>query len=755
MRLFLLMVLLFSFQDALSQDKTTSISISFENTSLKDAISKIENTSGYHFFYVEAWLENKVVSGDYSNTSLSVVLQDIFKNTVINFHIISDNKIVLTQNSIIYDTLPEDFYGQTNEVLSESEEDIEIGPVFYSQQKTSEKIETIRIGKENTTDKNKRFTLSGRATNAETGEAISGLAIVVKGKNTGTLTDDNGFYSIEIPAGSNIIETSALGIQKLIKRIVIYNNGELDLDLNESLEVLDEVVVRADAAKNVERAITGVLQIEVENIKTIPLVLGERDILKVATTLPGVTTAGEGSSGYNVRGGKTDQNLILLDNAVIYNPSHFFGIFSALNPFTTGVVNIYKGSIPAEFGGRLSSVFDINTKDGSVENFSGEASIGPVTSNLTLEIPIVKNKSSVLVGGRATYSKWILRSLKEESLNKSNASFYDMIFKYNHKINKNNDFRATGYYSKDNFNITSDSTYSYSNRLFSLKWDHKFNEKSKVSLLLLNSQYQFNIQFDNNSQNDFDLGYKIDETEVKLKLKYLYRKAHVFDYGFSTKLYSVNPGNIKPIGSESIVGAIDIPQERGLESAVFISDNFKVSEKLVLNFGLRYSFYAALGEASQRIYETQVPKAEETLVNIETFDKNEVIKTYGGPEARVSARYFLKPDLSIKASYGNTFQYIHTLSNNTTVSPTDTWKLSDLNIEPQRANQFSLGVYKNFDSNVYELSLESYFKKSNNIIDYKVGSNLLLNETIETEIFQGEGKAYGIELLLKKERRKT
>ncbi|EAR01531.1 carboxypeptidase-like regulatory domain-containing protein [Maribacter sp. HTCC2170] len=745
MKNYIYIILLIGFQVAKAQDAPVKISINFENITLNDALNNLEELTGFQFYYVDTWIENQTVTKNYENVIIEDLLKDLFKDAVINFYITSENKIVLTRNVLIYDDLLKNFRANEEEGSFVTEVEPRPAPIFVMERKGTQNIETSRVGKEDPNNKTRKFLLSGYAQNTRTNEKIINLAIVVKGSDIGTMTDANGFYSLELPAGYNQLELSTLGIEKLVRNVIIFNDGNLNFELNESLEVLDEVIVEADAAKNVDRAITGVAQIEVKKIKTIPLVLGERDILKVATTLPGITTAGEGASGFNVRGGKTDQNLILLDNALIYNPAHFFGIFSALNPFTTGSVNIYKGSIPAEYGGRLSSVFDINTKDGNKEKFGGEASLGPVTSNLTLEIPLIKDKASLLVGARATYSKWILRSLKDASLKKSNASFYDGIVKYHHNINKKNDVRLTGYYSKDAFNITSDSLYGYSNGLISLRWDRRFNKKHSSSLLLSNSNYKFNIAFDDNSPNDFDLGYDIDETEVKLKFRYNHSAAHNFGYGLSSKLYKVNPGNYK-----SIIEDITIPKEKGLESAIFISDEFKISEKFLMNLGFRYSMFTALGEGMQRVYEEDVPKSENTLVEVRDYDKNEAIKTYGGPEFRLSTRYFLAPDLSVKASYGNTFQYIHTLSNNTTVSPTDTWKLSDLNIKPQKANQFSLGIYKNYDGNLFELSAETYYKKSTDIIDYKVGSELLLNEAIETEVFQGEGKSYGIEFLLKK-----
>ncbi|WP_190808885.1 carboxypeptidase-like regulatory domain-containing protein [Flagellimonas sp. S3867] len=752
-KVFALAMLLASMQYVVAQE-IPRVSVSFTNVDVSEALYEIESKTDYKFFYLESWLEGIKVSGSFQDMQVSLILDDLFKNTILNFYISDDNKIFLLQNNQIYDSLPDDFFGK-EEQLTEDEpgyEDLQdYGPLFVNTDDgTNRGLQVVKIGKENRNNRRRTFTLNGKVVNTGNGKPIADLAIIVQGKDIGTSTNANGNYSLELPVGENIIQTRGLGIQDSRTKVILYNDGTYNFQLNESFEVLDEVVVQGNLDRNVETALTGVTLIEVEKIKNIPLVLGERDILKAAITLPGITTAGEGAAGYNVRGGRTDQNLILLDNGVIYNPAHFFGIFSAINPFSTGSAEIYKGHVPAEFGGRLSSVFDITTKDGNTEKFSGEASIGPVTSNIVLETPIVKDKSALLVGGRATYSDWILKALDDEQLNNSTASFFDVVAKYNHTIDDNNEIKATGYFSRDEFSITSDSIFDYSNRLVSLKWDHKFSEKTTGSLILSNSEYKFGIEFDGESNDDFDLGYKNSETEFKIKMKYLHSDKHKFDYGISSKLYIVNPGDIVPLGGNSDVSSLTIPEERGLESAVFISDSYEVNDKLLIDIGLRYSFYAALGASQQRIYQDNAPKNNGTLVETQDFDKNEVIETYGGPELRFSARYFLAPDFSVKASLNNAYQYIHTLSNNTTVSPTDTWKLSDINIEPQEAYQASLGFYKNFEGNKYELSLEGYYKQQKNLLDYKVGAQLLLNEAIETEVLQGDGKAYGIEFLLKK-----
>ncbi|MEO1010162.1 MAG: carboxypeptidase-like regulatory domain-containing protein [Bacteroidota bacterium] len=735
-----------------AQGDSKNMDLTFTDATRLEVLEKIEKSSGYRFYLVSQWLGQDRISGSYRNTSLAIILEDIFKDTVINYFILDNRTIILTRNTVVRDQLHPSFYEDT---LTEREGPTEVNrPLshvhFEEKQSEQGNIETVRIGKERKSIRSKTFTLSGYAREKATGKPIQNLAIIVKGGTLGVSTDNNGFYTIKLPVGVNLLQTQGIALETQEKRVIMYNNGQLDFSLGESVEQLDEVVVEVNRKRNVEKVVTGVVEIDIAEIKNIPLVLGERDILKTAITLPGISNAGEGAAGYNVRGGGTDQNLILLDNAVLYNPSHFFGIFSALNPFTTGGVTIYKGSIPAEYGGRLSSVFDITTKDANTQKFAGEASIGPVTSNLTLEMPIVKGKSGILLGGRSTYSNWILNSLDDESLQNSKASFFDIIAKYNDRIDEKNSISATAYYSRDAFSITSDSVFNYSNRLVSLKWGHRLNEKNSANVSLSNSEYGFGIDFEGDSNGNFDLGYRINETELKLNMLKLFGKSHRISYGLSSKLYLVDPGDIEPVGDQSIIEPLSLQREKGLESALFVSDNISVNKKLSFDIGLRYSLYFAMGESSQRIYEAGLPKSEGTLLEVQEFGNNEIIKTYGGPEGRLSGRYFLTPSFSVKASYNNTLQYIHTLSSNTTVSPLDTWKLSDINIEPQRANQVSLGLFKNLNDDAYELSLESYYKRSKNILDYKVGAQLLLNESIETEVLQGEGKAYGVELLLKK-----
>lgn len=725
------------------------ITITFDNIPLKEALLRLEEKVPYSFYFEETWFKDHHVTKGYDNEKLRAILNGLFEKTNLNYFI-KDDRVILLNNSVVNPKLPFDFFEEEN-----SDEEVQNGstPIFqeeYFPRRTRQQRSVVTVGKQDPNIRDRAFVLSGRITNIITGEPLQNLSISTTDRALYALTDVNGFYNIKLPSGLNKLETNLLGYKKTFQDVIVYGKGTLNLEVFEDVEFLDEVVVESKRDANVRDAVVGASVIDVEGIKTIPLVLGERDILKVATTLPGIKTAGEGSSGFNVRGGRVDQNLVLLDDAVIYNPAHFLGLFSAINPFTTQSLEIYKASIPAEFGGRLSSVFDIETKNGNTEKISGEGSIGPITANLALEIPLIKEKASVIAGFRATYADYILKNLDEESLNNSQASFYDAIVKYSHDVNENNSVQSTIYYSKDKFSITSDSVFGYSNNLVSLKWSHKFSEKSRASLIFGNSRYQYDILYKAEANNDFDFGYVLNESLFKLNLYNALSDEHKLSYGLSSKLYVTDPGTIKPIGPDSDVQQKTVDREKGLESALYISDLFEVNDKLLLDIGLRYSLYAGLGEASQNVYTEGVPRNESSIAEVRSYGNNEVIKTHGGFEYRVSGRYLLGRDLSLKAGFNRTIQYLHLLTTNTTMSPTDIWKLSDLNIKPQRADQYSVGIFKNIIENDLEFSIEGYYKRMDDLLDYKTGAQLILNDELETELLQGQGKAYGVEVLVKK-----
>ena len=518
---------------------------------------------------------------------------------------------------------------------------------------------------------------------------------------------------------------------------------------------LQEVVIESERDANVMDVKVGVNKINIDETKTIPLALGERDIMKVATTMAGVQTVGEGASGYNVRGGKADQNLFLLNGAPVYNANHFFGFFSAFNADAIQDMEVYKGSIPAEFGGRLSSVFDIEEKSANKEKFTGSGGISPVTSRLTLEVPILKDQTSLLVGGRTTYSNWVLKQIDNANFSENEVSFYDIIAQFDHTIDEDNSLIASGYYSKDQFRLASDtlfsfSNFSYSNLNGSLRWKHRFNNNLEGVLSGVYSRYGYQILYDESPPNSFSQDFGINEVTLSADMNFYPTNNQKINFGASSKRYEVSPGDMNPLGVESNVASTAIDIERGLESALYVSDQIELTSNLTVYGGLRYSMFNSLGPQDVYTYAEGLPKNGASRTDTISYNSGEVIKTYHGPEVRVFGRYAFADNSSIKLSYNRTRQYIHTLSNTTSLSPTDTWRLSSDHLKPQIADQISVGYYMNFLNNQLEASVETYYKKMQNLVDFKVGASFLLNPTVETEILQGDGKSYGIEFSLKK-----
>ncbi|MCU4189740.1 TonB-dependent receptor [Flavobacterium sp. HXWNR29] len=750
MKLKFILLLLFCSCSIFSQEE--KIKIEFNDLTIQQCIQEIESKTNYFFYFKNEWISsNNKIKIAIESATIDEVLTSIFKETDINF-LISGKKVILSKNNVIHNKVSSSFLNKENEINKNNEE---VTPeLFFAKNNVAENSEENKslkiIGKESKEKKGTLYEINGLVSNKISGEPIANAVIRIPQKNIVITTDNNGFYKVKLPYGKYSVEIVSMGYKKTRHNIMVFNNGIVDFTINESITELNEIIVEAKSDKNIKNTTTGVTSFNMEEVKNVPMVLGERDILKVATTLPGIKTTGEGSSGVNVRGGKEDQNLFLLDNATIYNPTHFFGFFSSINPYVINNAEIYKASIPVEFGGRIASVFDIQTKKGNTEKITGEGGIGPVTSNITLSIPIVKNKSSLLVGGRATYSDWVLKLVDNEKIKNSGASFYDLFLKYNHKITQKTDIEAIAYYSDDKFNLSIDSTYNYSNRVLGFKIKHYFNENSNADLGITNSEYKFNIGYNGNNLNSFDFDYKVNETKLFFKGSYNLKKKHKISYGINSTLYNINPGTFQPNDENSILAYKSVNKEKGLENAVFLSNNFTLNDKLSLTAGLRFSNFLALGEGTQRQYNDNAPINDENVNNVIEYKNNETIKTYNGLEYRLALRYLLNETLSLKMSYDTNYQYLHKLSTNTTQSPTDTWKLSDLNIKPTFGQQATIGLYKNFKGTPYEVSLETYYKKSSNFLDYKTGAELILNDYIETEVIQGEGKAYGIEFLLKK-----
>ncbi|WP_242693062.1 TonB-dependent receptor [Sabulibacter ruber] len=607
------------------------------------------------------------------------------------------------------------------------------------------------IGSRLASSRNSRATISGYVLNTVTGEPVIGASIITQTPGVGVNTDAQGYFSLVLPKGTHVLTLRSIGMKEAERRIILHADGKLDIHLYPQNTALKEVVVQAEAASNVKRLQMGIEKLDIQTIKTVPTVFGEADVLKVILTLPGVKSVGEATTGFNVRGGATDQNLILFNDATLYNPTHFFGFFSAFNPEVVKEVELYKSSIPARFGGRLSSVLDITTREGNKTKFTGSAGLGLITSRVNLEGPIFKDKTSFLFGARTTYSNWLLDILPGSSGFKgSKASFYDVNLNLHHKVNEKNSLALTGYLSKDESNLNTDTLFSYSNQNLSLKWQHQFNDRFFGDFTVGHDHYQYENYSEVAPVSAYKLGFGINQSNLKANFNYTLNQKHAFSFGGSSIYYTLQSGTYQPLGTESLIAGAKIPKEQAVESALYLEDNFTVTPRLSFSVGIRYSIFNYLGPQEVDTYAPNAPVTELTRTGTQRYGSGDVINTYHGPEFRLSGRFAFTENFSVKASYNTLRQYIHMLSSTTAIAPTDIWKLSDPNIKPQFGEQASIGLYQNLFSNVLELSLETYYRKISNYLDYKSGAVLVMNPHIETDVLTTQGNAYGAELMIRK-----
>lgn len=729
---------------------------SFEQTPVADVIIDIEQKTGLRFFYEVSWLDSIMVTAQFERTPIPEVITSILTGTTLGHYIMGD-RVILTDNVIIVEK-PALLNAFTQSTVSGRE--IEKGLVFSReyQNQTDDQSDlenfVFEVGSRNEMKANGNATIAGYVREADTHDPVAGALVYIESPFTATTTDESGFYSLTLPTGKHKVFIQFVGMKTTQRNLVLFSSGKLNVDMNVDIIALQEVTVESDRDINVKNVQMGVSKINIEEVKTVPIVLGENDIMKIATTKAGVQSVGEGAAGFNVRGGKADQNLILINDAPVYNASHFFGFFSVFNSDAVQSMDLFKSGIPARYGGRLSAVFDIQAREANKEQFSGKGGISPITSRLTLDIPLVKNKTSLLIGGRTTYSNWVLSNVKNAAFSENRVSFFDIIAQLDHELDENNDLRVSTYISRDKFRLSSDTLFSFSNFSFvnangSIRWTRRFSENFEGVFSGIYSRYNYNLLYDESAPNAFTQDFDINEATAKADFTYYRGEIHKINFGVASKRYGINPGAKQPMEGSMVLGE-KVADEVGLESALYLSEQYDLNDKVSLYGGLRYVVFNLLGPQDVFRYETGLPKNGDNQTDSIHYSAGQVIKTYHGPEWRFSARYAFDNVSSVKLSMSRTRQYVHTLSNSASLSPTDTWRLSSPHLLPQTADQVALGYYRNLFRNRVEVSIEGYYKTLQNLVDFKTGSTFLLNQKIEREVLQGPGKSYGVEFSLNK-----
>lgn len=598
-----------------------------------------------------------------------------------------------------------------------------------------------------------QFTLQGVVTDFDTEKPIIAANIFIQGINKGAITDEQGQFSISLSAGQYQLTFSAVGYRTQMKTIQLAQNSRLDIELVEDIKQIDEVTVTGKKLdQNVKELQMSTIRLDMINIKKIPVVFGESDIIKVLTLQPGVSTIGEGSGGFNVRGGRVDQNLVLLDGAPLFNTSHLLGFFTSVNPDAIQDVILYKGGIPAQYGGRLSSLLAMNMRPGNEEKLKFSSGIGPISSRLLVEGPILKNKLTFIVSGRAAYPNWLIKAFPGKNKG-SKAFFYDVNAKIQYKLNSKNTVSLMAYRSYDNFKFPEDTLYSWQSNLASLQWTSLLTNNLAFSLSAIHSDYRFGTEGLKDGYG-FLLRSFVKHQEVKAGILFTPGENHKLELGGSSIWYTLQPGDLTPTNEFSNVNALLLQKEFANERAAYVSEEWNILPALTLQAGLRYSWFANKGPRQVFQYADGVPRSRETIIDTLTYASGQSIASYGGWEPRMAARISLGAKSAVKLSYNRTRQYLHLISNTTAISPVDFWKVSDSYVPPQIASQGAIGFFRNFFDNAFEASLETFYKEMRNLVEYKNGATLLLNPTLETDLLRAKGKAYGVELSIHKSKGK-
>ncbi|MEM8506837.1 MAG: TonB-dependent receptor [Bacteroidota bacterium] len=599
----------------------------------------------------------------------------------------------------------------------------------------------------------KKYTVSGTVREASSNETLIGVTVAIPELKTGTSTNEYGFYSLTLPEGEYNLVISYLGFQDIRRQVNLNADIRVDFEMAEKAEQLDEVIVSEDVERmDIRKPQMSVNTLSVQTIKKIPLVLGEADVIRSLVLLPGVTNAGEASSGFNVRGGAADQNLILLDEAIIFNSSHLFGFFSVFNPDAIKDIKLFKGGIPARYGGRVSSVLEIFQKEGNSKELKVNGGIGAVASRLLVEGPIIKDRTAFLAGGRGSYAHLFLPLFDIDN----RAYFFDLNTKISHRINQNNSIFLSGYFGRDLFSINDSFVNTYGNAVGNFRWNHLFSDKLFSNLSLIYSDYFYGLELD---FVGFEWDSGIQNFNVKYDLKHYINDKFQINYGLNNIYYVFNPGNITPNSEESGIVEDQLTKKYANEAAAYVDVEQNITKNLSINYGIRVSNFNRLGQDELFVYENdqavlfdpfQLIYREATPIDTINPGRSGSLATFTNFEPRVSMAYTVSEKSSVKASYTRLAQYLHLLSNTSSPTPLDVWTPSGPFVEPQLLDQFALGYFRNIKGGEYSLELEGFYKDIQNRIDYIDGADLIANDAIEQVILNGEARAYGLELLFRK-----
>ncbi|MFC2116623.1 carboxypeptidase-like regulatory domain-containing protein [Bacteroidota bacterium] len=731
------------------------MSLQRDSLRLNEFIQLVEADYHLRFYYNPSWIKDSLKSNvNYDNVELLSAVEDYFEQFGLGIY--ADLPVVyITRGEVLKEEFARDFYESLSSrtpVIQEftdtiSEEDAKEGL-------TGSGFEMVQFGIPSPNLSGNKFYIRGVVLDAETGQSIIGATVQIAGTLVGTVTDIDGNYGLVIPSGQNEILYRAVGKKTARRLVTAYENGKIDISLADEFNMIDQVTIIGQFNDRVNR-MDGSEQMNMLVLNKSIMILGETDILKGLLTLPGVNAASEITTGYNVRGGSTDQNLVLLDDAPIMNMSHFFGFFSNINADVVQDAELYKSGIPSTIGGRISSILDMASRTGDYEKYSFQGGISPISARLTVDGPILKDRISFIAAGRSTYSDWILSRVGDERVRNSSASFYDIFGKVSMKLKENKDLFLTLYTSHDYFRFDKFQTQEYSNFVVASGYNSQLGKNLFYKATLSFSSYNFSLTDESLPFISAISSYNINQYSLNNRFKWQRSRWLNFRFGINGLLYDIQPGSRDPRGTESIVEPLQLDNERAIEGSLYIQNEQTINSWLTLSYGLRYSAYGYLGPGTIFGYYKGITRSLESLKDTSMYSRGELIKLYSGPEFRFLGKIRLDARSSFKFSYDRTRQYIGLVSNTVLPAPTDFWKLSNPLIQPKIGDIVSVGFFRNIvlnPANTFMVSLEAYYRNTENILDYKTGAELFANTHFETEIIQGINRSYGIEFQISRDK---
>lgn len=731
-----------------AQGPGEKVSLDFQNAGFLEYVKAVEKQTGIRFYFQEQWIEGISVNLAGDSLDLESTLRQILTGTGLYHHFLPPDRLVILPEKRISSNISHLTRSDRETTSGEGVEQGSQMGKYMEVSKPEQIVQTIVIGSGGNGRSVAR--ISGRIRDTESGQPVIGATMVVLETGKGSISDQYGKVEMSLVPGRYNVQFSFIGMNTYNCRLEVLSDGVFQVEMQPAVIALNEVQIVGNHYRDINSTDVGVERLSMKSVKKMPLFMGENDVIKISKLLPGITSSGEASVGVNVRGGSADQNIFYINRVPIYNTSHMFGFLSAFNSDIVHDFSVYKGNVPANYGGRLSSVFNIITRKGNLKNFTAHAGISPVSAHATLEGPIVKEKASFLVSGRTSYSDWMLKRMEDPLLRESSANFYDFTGSILVSPNEKNSFNAFYYQSHDRFAYGDISNYEYGNKGGSLIWQHTYSPAFSSTVTAALSDYSFGHVEKQEVSRAYDHNYRLNHNELIAEFSWAPGLKHRLEFGTNLIYYRLDRGLVNPFGQESLVKPLDLGLEKGVEGGLFLSDNITLFPWLSIYAGLRYSMFTELGPKMVRTYEEGLPKTESSVSDSIYFGNNEAIRTESGPEIRTAINIKAGKNTSFKLSYSQMRQYLFMLSNTVTISPTDQWKLSDYHISPPTGAQYTTGVYHIWPRAGLSSSVEVYYKHTDNIVEFKDGANFIGSPYTETLVLQGEQNAYGAEFMLQK-----